>query len=252
MPAPYSFTIAGSGYNVRAWPKPSISPAIQWITDSAGYPHGSDRGAPQDIYESQVVFFDTESAINNLESTLQSNREGLMLAGFTAPLFAPNVNHTGSLTAAAVAMGRRKHLKFAAPSTGIFELPVTFRAISPTLLSTTPSISTLKLQDGFEAGKSFDVGKGFSYNQNPFYHDSRADEGRFAGVFKQKTAQAQAILAYLLTSARASSFAFPSIGVTYPFGSTKSATPNCKVTKISIERADFVFWNLSLEFMEAP
>lgn len=250
MPAPYSFNIAGSGYNVRPWPKALVSPAIRWVNDSKGNPRGSDRGASQDIYEAQAVFYDTESNINALAATFEANREGLTLNGFTAPLFAPNVNHLGSISATVVDMGRRRHLKFAAPLTGVYEIPVTFRALSPTLLSTTPSLATLRLQEGFQADKSFVVGKSFSYSQVAFYQDQDKDQGQFTGVFRQKIEEVRAILAYLLVTARANSFTFPSIGVAYPFGPTKSATPNCRVTKFLLERKDFVFWDINIEFTE--
>lgn len=244
--------IVGSGtFNVRQWPNPHIVPAIQWIQDSEGNWSGSDRGASQDVYETEVVFFDTQDNINSLMQVLENNREEVTLSDFAAPIFSPNVDHTGSITASVVSYGPRRHLAFGAASKWVYELPVTFRAISPALLVTTPSLSTLKLQDGFEATASYEVGKAFTYGQTGVYTDSRADTGRFVGRFRQQTSQAQAILAYLLTTARANSVAFPSsIPVTYPWGINRGVPTNCRIKSFSIRRVNFVFWDLELELVE--
>ena len=67
--------------------------------------------------------------------------------------------------------------------------------------------------------------------------------------FRQQTSQAQAILAYLLTTARANTVAFPSIGVNYPWGNP-GAPANCKVKSFTVSRVNFVFWDFKIELVE--
>lgn len=247
-----SVVVADQPVLVRQWPTPIIRPSIQWIQDATGNWNGSDRGATQDIYETEVVFFDTQDNIDSLMQTLDENREGISLSNFAVPFFSPEVSHTGTISAAVVSLGPRRHLAWGAASRWVYELPVTFRAISPTLLGTSASLSTLKLQDGFEASASYEVGKAFTYGQTGVYADRRSDIGRFIGRFRQQTSQAQAILAYLLTTARASAVTFPSLGgVTYPWGVNRGTPANCKVKSFSIRRVNLVFWDLEIEFVES-
>ena len=246
MPTPYSFTVDGTGVSAKQWPAPQVDPSILWIRDSAGNWSGSDRGASQDAYTSEAVLMGTETELDSMEGALEDAREGMTLAAFAAPLFAPNVDHTGSISATVTRMGPRRHVAFGAgAAVGVYELPVTFRAISPTLLGTSPSLATLKLQDGFEADRVFEAGKGFTYSQAAIYSDHDSDVGRF----RQQTSQAQAILAYLLTTARANTVAFPSIGVNYPWGNP-GAPANCKVKSFTVSRVNFVFWDFKIELVE--
>lgn len=250
-----SLQVSGTPYNLARWPTARIIPAIQWVQDSGGYWSGSDRGAAQDAYEVDCVFVDKESTINALDLALDAAREAVTLSAFTTPLFAPNADHSSSITAVVTKI-KRKHLKYGVPSANsqLYSIDVTFRAISPTILTTTPSLSTLKLQEGYEAGDSYESPKAFSFNQSAFYGDHKSDEGAFHGRFRQKLAQAQAILGYALVTARALPFSFPNIGVPYPFGQTHGsyATKNCKIKSISMSRQNFVFWDLNLELVEDP
>lgn len=248
-----SLLVAGAAYNVRQWPKPIIEPAIQWIQDSSGNWNGSDRGADQDVYEAEVVFFDTEANIDALMATLEANREGLTLSAFATPIFSPEVDHTGSISATVISMGPRRHLAYASGGKGgVYDLPVTFRALSPTLLGTSPSLATLKLQEGFEGDASFEVGKAFTYSQASVYSDHGSDVGRFVGTCRQQTSQIQAILAYLLVTARAASVAVPTLGnVGYAWGISRGAPTNCRVKSFSLTRVNFVFWDLRLELVES-
>jgi hypothetical protein len=252
MPSPYSFTLAGSGVSVKAWPRPEIDPAILWVQDSAGNWNGSDRGAAQDVYTADVTFMGVESEIDTVESYLQSNREGVTLAAFTSPIFAPNVSHTGSISATVSRLARRRHRAYGAGAAkGVYELDATLRAISPNLLGTTPSLATLKLQEGFEADKSYEVGKDFTYNQTAVYSDQASDSGRFIGTFRQTVDETRAILAYLLTTARAASIAVPTLGnLTYAWGQPRGVATNCRVKSIGITRRDFVFYDLEIELVE--
>lgn len=244
--------IAGTSYKIQPFGQPKIERAIKW-TSAGGYPYGSDRGAAQDVYYGSVRFMNTEAIIDNLQNTLDANREGLTLSSFDAAgedLFGPEVSYAGSISTTVVDMGVRSHPFF----TKVSLLEVTFRAISPTLRGTTPSLSALRVQEGWDGDKATAVVKSFAYDQTAFYHDSKADEGKFRASFLQKPADARAILGYLLVTARAAAFTFPTIaGVTYPFGRPKGAGPfNAKCTGLAFERANLNRWKLDLEFSEAP
>ena len=247
-----SFTISGLDCYVRNFARARIKPAIDWVQNAAGNWRGSDRAAAQDIHEVDVVFYDRETAINTLATTLDSNREGVTMSAFGTDIFAPVVDHSGSISASITRLRRRRQAGFASPSTAMFELEATFRAISPSLVSTSASLSTLKIQEGFEADKDFSVGKIFAYDQTASYADPRKDIGQFKGTFRQTTAQAKAILKYVLSTARASTIAFPTLGgVTYPFGVIRGALPkNAKIIDFSISRHNLVFWDIELTFVE--
>lgn len=249
----YSLSIGGSNYAMRPWPQPTIAPAIRWMTDAAGYPNGSDRGSSQDGYMATALFQGRESTLNALEQTLDANREAVTLASFQTPLFAPNVDHTGSISA--VVEGYSRNQVQWGNGTDIYGLEVQFRAIAPTLLGTTPSLATLRYQDGAQAGHSHTSPKAFTYDQTAVYGDRRSDIGLFEGEFSQTTAEIQAILAYLLTTARASAIAFPSAlsaVVDYPFGRSRGTPGNCRVTGFEIGRKNLNRWSLKLQLAEAP
>ena len=111
------------------------------------------------------------------------------------------------------------------------------------------------LQDGFDAGHSNTSPKAITYAQTGTYADRRSDVGTFDGTFIQTTAQIQAILAYLLTTARANAIAFPtaiSTVVPYPWGKARGAAINCKVKAFSVTRKNLNRWILKLTLVEAP
>ncbi len=249
-----SVTIGGTAVKVQQWPKPSITPAILWTQDAAGYKHASDRGASQDIYESEILISETDANINALRTTLDANREGITLSAFNTEIFAPNVDHTGSISCSIVDFGVRQQKMWAGTTNNIQDLTLRVRAISPTILGTSPSLSTLRLVSGWSGDHSWEVGKVFSMDQTASYGDFRSDVGLFTASFSQTKAQAQAILAYLLTTARSASVALPTFSsVVYPFGIKKGTGPfNCKITGFEIARANLNRWNLQIAFEETP
>lgn len=247
-------TIAGTAYPVQPWPTFTIQPAIQWVQDAAGYWTGSDRGASQDIYETTCVFAGRESVINALEQALDANREAVTLSAFLAPLFAPNVDHTGSLTAAVIGALERRQVQYGAAA-HVYALTVPFRAIAPPLLATTPSLAGLRPQDGFTATHSNESPKAFSMTQAAYYADHRSDSGYLDVELVQNLATTQAILAYILTTARASAVAFPaalSTVIAYPWGRSRGAPTNCRFTSLQLSRMNLNRWRLKLRLVEAP
>lgn len=248
-----SLSISGTGYKIRPWPQFIIKPAILWAQSSSGYWTGSDRGAAQDIYESNFTVQTTDTTMNALQTAINAARESITLSGFNTDIFSPNVDQTGSITASIIDFGERQQLKFATSSTSVHSLELTFRAIAPTLLGTTPSLSTLRLQEGWTGDHTYEVAKAFSQNQTAFYADRKSDIGKFTGMFSQTTTELKAILAYILVTARASSFTFPTFaGVTYPFGVARGSGPfNCRIKDFKISRKNLNRWALMIEFVEA-
>lgn len=247
-----SLLIAGTGYNVARWPAPTLERAIKWEELSSLNWSGSDRGAAQDIYESAVVFRGTSTVMLNLKATLNSNREGVTLSGFETPIFAPNVNHTGSISATVIKPGRRQHQAFANPITGFWEMAVGFHALAPPVLTSSPSLASLRPLKGYEADHGIEVGKVFTYDQQAFYSDRGTDIGCYIGTFMQTTAEAQAILAYICTIARDGIVAMPTIpGEPYPFGYARGTGPFlCRIKSVGIARNSLRYWDLRIEFRE--
>jgi hypothetical protein len=247
-----SLAVAGTAFGVQQWPRATLERAIDWEQLSSLNWSGDDRGAAQDVYESTVVFRGVESVINVLAARFQSNREGIVLSAFETPIFAPNVDHTGSITAAVKARPPRRHLAFANPVTGFFEMEVRFRAIAPAILGTTPSLASLRPIPRYQADHSYEVASALTYGQSAIYSDPDTDIGRYVGDFMQTTAEAQAILAYITTTARAAAVSMPVLpGVTYPFGAARGTYPlSCRIKSVGITRHDLRYWMLRIEFVE--
>lgn len=248
-----SLTIGGTAYDCLPWPKPKIYPAIDWVKNSANNWRGSDRGVAQDLYETTINFKDTEAVINSLETVLEANREGITLSAFLVDCFSPTVDHTGSITCAVMDFGRRKQTMMSTSHTNLLELEVRFRAISPTILaSPSASLSGLMLQQGWEAGRDVTADVDFSHTQVAAYADARRDAGTFKASFLQTKATLQAILRYLMVTARASAFTLPTFsGVTYPFGVPRGTGPfNCKAREFSFSRKNLNRWDLQISFAE--
>lgn len=248
-----SFKLAGQECYVLQFPESRITPALQW-TQSAGLIwYASDRGAVQDVYESEVTFFDTEQRVNAVYTLLENNRESFTLSAFADSVFAPNVDHTQNITATITNPYNRTFKATAVPNTGMYQLNVSLRAVQPSFSSTSPSLASLRLQPGFLASSTYESKKEFAYDETPFYKDRRDDTGVFRASFVQTTAEIKPILSYLTTTARGNSIAFPNIGVGYPFGPSKGvySSLNCRVKNYSFKRKSFPLWQIDLELVEA-
>lgn len=248
-----TLSIAGTPYNFNEWPEPKITPAIQWAKARSANLFGSDRGVAQDIHETTLSITETEANITALQATLNSNREKVTLSAFGVPVFAPIVDHTGSISAVVTDFGMRRQRGWAAGSnSGVYELTVSLRAISTALLASTPSLSTLRLQEGFVADHSWSVMKAFSFNQTANYEDDRDDVGSFTPTYRQTTSEVQAILKYLLSTARANTIVLPAhTNVTYPFGQARGTGPfNVIAYSYSVKRFSPSYWDLSIDWRE--
>lgn len=250
-----TFQIDGYPFRARQFPKPSINLALSWIGSRSKNSHAFDRGGAQDVYESEFILYDQEAYINAWQSNLDANARGVVaLSGFGEGIFAPNVDHTSTVSAAMKSLGMRKALAFVAGGSEVYELKIRARAISPPLLATAPSMASLRVQHGWEADKAFEARTGFSYSQVPSTMDTNDDSGVYRGQFLQTTAELQAILAYITVTARGTAVALPAAiasAVPYPFGIVRGAGPfNCKITSVSMSRRDFMLWDLQITFVE--
>lgn len=249
-----SLSIQGTPFNCVEWPAPSIEWAVSHVDMENGYVDACDESAALDIYRSEVTFILKQADMDSLRTVLGANREALTLSAFDTYIFAPNVDHTGSIAATLVEPGKREHVAFAYVGGGVHKATLTFRAHAPALLSGTPSLAALHLQKGWNGDHSWDIAAGFTSGHTPKYSDKRTDAGFFNGVFLQTTAEMLAILSYILTTARGNTFTLPTFpSVTYPFGADKGAGPfNCRIKSFDISRFAFSRWNLNIEFVQAP
>lgn len=244
--------IGGTSFNIAQWPEPTTRPAITWKRGADGYHVGRDRGASEDVYEGRVRVFGIPATLDSLQAVLDANREGITLSGFNTGemIFGANVSYAGSISATVTDFGMRRNLQ----STTVFELEIGFRAISPTLLGTTPSLASLRLQEGWEGNRSTDITKHFSYSQDASYLQHGTDAGIFTGRFLQTTDQMKAIRAFLLSEARAAPFQFPNVMADfYPFGANESERTFQMVCAVawSDRRVNLNRWELSLTLAQA-
>lgn len=247
--------IGGTNFPIQPWPEIETIPAIKWPSRKLanGYRYGRDRGASEDVYKSRVLISDSPEVLNALQAVLKDNRQNISLSGFNSEemIFGADVDYSVPITATVKDFGMRKNLY----NDVIFDLELEFRIITKTLLATAPSLAGLRLQQGWEGDKSFDIVKRFSYNQTASYLDHETDAGLFRGRFLQTTEQMRAIRAYLLTVARANDIPFPNLFSEpfYPFGANEQAAQfqKCNVISWSDRQLKNNLWELEMVLAQA-
>lgn len=238
-------------YRVKPWPKPSIKSSIQWTFDSRGNPRGYDRGASEDIYETSIEIEDTETNVNSLLTVLNSNRETVTLDQFAADIFAPNIDYTGSIVCAVNDYGVRKVGFHATSGDDIYQMELKLRAVQPSVLGTTPSLSGIRVQEQRDAGHSFGVARHYFRDGAHGYSDTNVDSGRYAPYFLCTPAIAKAVIAYFMVTARAASFTLPTLGDAYPFGPSRGSGPfTVRLHDFSISRENLNRWRIDCDFRE--
>lgn len=247
--------IGGASYNLVRWPQPIVSPAIDWEKAADKNWYGSDRGASEDIFESKVRFFDTTANIESLQSTLESNRGAVTLSSFEdgQEIFGPEVDYSGTISATVIGPARPDgEGSVKNENLGMASMTLNLRATDASLLGTTASLSTLRLQNGWSGDKNFNVSKVFSHDQTLTTSDFEAENGVFKATFAQTTEESKAIISYFLTTGRSNSVSFPSLaGITYPFGRVRGALPkSMKIMQWSAKRINQVFWEIKVKWVE--
>ncbi len=240
---------------IKPLPGCSIIPALSWSQAGNGEMGATDRGYLEDIYDTDVTFFGTLSEMNTLGNFLfQYGRLPFYVTVSSGLIFAPNINQASAIQVVIPVIDRVMQVFFSPPSDGVQELRVTFRALSPTrLTSPAASLSGLILQESFEADKSTEVSNIFTYDQSLSVLDRKNDFGRFKGRFRQDFNGTAAAIRYFMETARGSVVAFPTLpGVTYPFGVSMGALPLAsKVHSFSITRPDLDNYDLDVEWVQS-
>ena len=251
-----SITLTGADSSIslmlKPFPKASIRRNVTWEQASSGEWYPCDRGAQADFYDAEVTVFGEKADMDAFSAWLDAQgRETFEVSNVNGVVFAPNVNQTVDFDVTILGMQALKRVFWASPTNGVDEVTFTLRAIDPTLYGTTGSLSALSLEPQYEHGKSFESFPTFLQDGSAVHHDLRNDAGRFVGDFNQTTTEAIALLNFLVGVGRADSFAFPSIGVEYPFGVSKGDSVLCRAKEFSLNRSSLNRWNLGIEFVEA-
>lgn len=231
--------------------KPLTAPAIKWHPVGDGNWKGVDRGASEDVYESQMVFKGPVAELSTLETVINSNRETFSVTCSTGEeIFGAEIDYSSALTVSPVNYGKIQKVSFAE-----YSMPLRLRLVgSPSKVSTSPSLGNLRLaQWRWSPNSDYDMTKLFTYDGTGNYLDYERDEGVFSATFKQTQTEMEAIRRYLLETARnntISSFDFSNIGVDRPFGQrVASSTFDVKIISWQdLGRLNYTDWDLSITF----
>ncbi len=246
--------IGGTNFPIQPWPEIKTNPGLgKWKGLGTGFQSARDYGVVRDVYESRIIIKDTPDVLNALQAVLKVNRNGITLSGFNEAeiIFGADVDYSQPISATVADFGMLRNVH----NDVFFELEIGLRVISKTLLTTTPSIAGLNLQEKFEGDTSKDITKLFSYDNSASYLDHETDAGIFKGRFLQTTEQMKAIRAYLLTVARANAIPFPTMGagLFYPFGANQadSRFQKCHVIAWRDKALKLNLWELEMTFAQA-
>ena len=207
--------------------KPVTSLALNWVQAANGNWFATDRGASSDIYEAPVRLYGTESTIETFMTAVEDNRSAgsnvlsLSLLNATEHIFGENVDHSGTISATVITMGRKRQNTWKG-----FELPVRFRALSPTFPGSSGSLPFNNLEIGYEGDSDITVKKIDTYDNTFSYLDSERDIGLFEGTFLVTNANMQ-IFRDIIKSTRGGTQAVSAIsGVTKMFGPRRGSFPH--------------------------
>lgn len=233
--------------------------ALQWIQLASGNWMATDRGATEDVYETDIqVKGDTEAVINNLINQIQLNRvysgtgaNQISLGTFLASehIFGENVLHSGSITATILEMSKRTQLTWKT-----YGLNMRLRAIGPSFTgsSSFPVLSWCDI--GGEQDEDMTVLKQDYYDGTMLYSDHQSDSGIFEGIFTLTTANFILLRNYIRNQRGGDFTLADTFGVDFPFGPRSSGSYpfTCKL----IEWEDLGWFGLKyhrmrLRFVEA-
>ena len=241
---------------IRQWPKLRIVSAITWTELANGGFIGLDRtitgGIVEIIHESTILFYGTLDFISSLQTKLENDcRQGCIVTNIHTPIFCPLVDYSSPIGVTIEPVPATQQ-SFAIGPSGMHELQAVIRADSYSYVSTSPSLSTLRLQNKYTAGKNYLELPRYSYTQIPFYANPLMEAGIFKATFFQKTSELIPILDYILISKRALPFTFPTTQCgTYPFGPTQPSAPSCNFTSFEVQQMADDWWQLNIEFSQA-
>lgn len=240
---------------LRFQSKPKTSIALQWIELTNGNWISVDRGASQDIYQSEISLYGTETEINNIIDQIEANRVGgdnyFTLSSFNEvddQIFGADIDYSSSLDVTVIDWKKRKQKQFKS-----FTLNITLQLVeNPYPYDGTPSLPTLRPLIGYTGDSTYTINKIDSYDNTFEYIDHESDTGFFEGVFILTQAEMKAMRRYLLSTIRGSAMSISAIqGVTYPFGTKRGGYPiSVKVIDFEDTLININFWNLKIKLVE--
>jgi len=233
---------------VFGW-SPDTRDAIKWQQIANGNWRGSDRGANEDTFEANVNFMGDRTALEDLETELDSNRyEFNATFGDGEEVFGADIDYSSPIEITVIDYGKIQQLGL-----GKWGMPLKLRAYQPTFLVIAGSLACIRLSSFVSSQFSeFDVKKQFTYDNLTYFNDHVADPGIFEGNFTQTTFEMKQIRRYILDTLRnGSDTPFPTFGgITTPFGSREGAGPFTFriIDWQDMGRPNLVDWNLRIKF----
>jgi hypothetical protein len=203
---------------------PDTKWSVKWHQLSSGNWRGSDRGAGEDVYESNVTFAGSRADLVALETVLDDNRN-LFDATFEEgeQIFGADVDYDDSMQVTVVSYGKISQLAF-----DKWGMSLKLRLRIPSLITTFGSLDCLRLSSFVSSQYSeFGINKIFTYDGEAIFTDTDSDPGFFEGEFTQTTFEMKQIRRYILSNLRNGvATPFPSFGgITTPFGSREGTGP---------------------------
>lgn len=250
------FTGSSSLVDVKCKPfaAPKVTRNLSMEQDSAGRWLPCDRGQAGDAWEATVTVFGVKAEMEAFASWLDTQGRGTFtVSAVQGVVFAPLMFQESSFTACIKDLERLKRVFWASPTNGVDEVSFTLRAITPTFYDVTASLASLRLKPQDERDASWNVSHLFTETGGVISQDRGGRAGRYVGRFVQRLDEARAILRYLVDGpGRTSAFAFPNIGVQYPFGVARGdyTTKTCRVLGFEIERKSLGLWEFEIELVE--
>ena len=247
--------------------KPETKHAIEWFQIEDGNYRGIDRTAEEDVYESDIIIYGTESVINTFIDNIELNRVDdniIYLYGLTTGeyIFGANVAPTSmSVPVAGTQTAYKCTLKMSGRYQGTlkgFGVSLTVRNLSPSFTGSA-SLPLLKAKVGYTGESDYTIGKQFTYDGTAKYTDNSYDAGIFEGTFTLSNADMASMRQYIRSN-RASTISLVStassglVGVAKPFGRRSGSYPyNVKILDFEdLGPYDTACknWNIRIKFAE--
>lgn len=221
--------------------KPDTKLAIKWMRSLDGNYYAIDRTSVDDIYESFVRIYSTESVVNNFIDEIESNRvagsniiylydlnTGEYIFGADVTTSSQSVPGVGTEDAFVCTAFMEERIQ---GSLNAYGVSLRLRNLSPSFTGSA-SLPALKAEIGYSGDSGYTIDKIFSYDTSAYYQDSEIDIGVCEVVCKLTTANMQSFRRYA-AAYRGDTIALGSAnlpGVDNPFGRRSTSYPyNVKI-----------------------
>lgn len=211
-------------YSVQIKPdfKIRTTPALKWVQLESGNFEAVDRGASEDVYQSDIRIYGTQAMVNEFITEFEANRSAsiipnvINLSGFndTEKIFGCDVDYTGTIACTIIDMGRLEQKTWRG-----YGLKMRINALSVSFVVSAPAMPTLsRLAIGYKGDSSYTFNKIRNYDGSYTYIDHKADIGLFKGKFTFTEAEAIGYRRYVATERGNLIPLYQIGGVDYPFG----------------------------------